>query len=139
MGTGAQVGELALLIERNVGILRQIVDQLHLVGLALLLHELQRPRRGAAQTLQLQLFLADLPHFGLDFLQVLGGEGLLGVQIIIETVVDGGADSQLRLGPQALDGLGHHMGAGVPIGLAVFLVFKGVQFSSDMWGSSFFD
>ena len=40
VGTGAQVGELALLVEGDVGIGGQILDQLHLVGLTLLLHEL---------------------------------------------------------------------------------------------------
>ena len=40
MGAGAQVGELTLLIEGDVGVLRQILNQLYLKGLLLLLHEL---------------------------------------------------------------------------------------------------
>ena len=117
VGTGAQVGELALLIEGDVGVLGQVVDQLHLEGLALLLHELDGLLPGQLKPLQLQLLLADLPHLGLDLLQVLGGEGEGGVHVVVPALVDGGADGQLHLGPQALDRLGHHMGAGVPVGL----------------------
>ena len=38
VGTGAQVGEVALGIEGNDGILGQVVDQLHLIGLVFGLH-----------------------------------------------------------------------------------------------------
>ena len=106
-------------------ILRQILDQLHLVGLALLLHELEGLFPGQLKALQLQLLLADLPHLGLDLLQVLGREGEGGVHVVVPALVDRGADGQLHLGPQALDRLGHHMGAGVPVGLAVRRILKG--------------
>ena len=62
VGTGAQVGELALLVEGDVRVLRQVVDELHLVGLLLLLHELDGLFPGQLEALQLQLLLADLPH-----------------------------------------------------------------------------
>ena len=109
-----------------MGVCGQVVDKLHLVGLCLLLHELQSLPPGQFEPLQLQLLLADLAHFALDLGQVLGGEGKGRVQIIIKAVFDGRADGQLHLRMQALDGLGQDMGAGVPIGPAVFLVFKGV-------------
>ena len=126
MGAGAQIHELALPVEGNVGVGRQIVDQLHLVGLLTLLHELEGLVPGQFKPLQLQLFLADLPHFGLDIRQIVGGKGKGGVHIIIEAVVDAGADGQLHLRVQALNGLRQNMGAGMPIGLAVLFVFKGV-------------
>ena len=109
-----------------MGVGRQVVDQLHLVGLLPLLHVLQGLLPGQLKALQLQLLLADLAHFALDLGQVLGGEGKGRVQIVIKTVFDGRADGQLHLGPQALDGLRHDVRAGVPVSLAVFLVFKGV-------------
>ena len=124
MGAGAQIGELALLVEGDVGVLRQIMDQLHLVGLALLLHELDGLFPGQLEPLQLQLLLADLPHLCLDLLQVLRREGEGGVQVVVPALVDGGADGQLHLGPQALDGLRHDVRAGVPVGLAVLGIFK---------------
>ena len=75
MGTGAQVGELALLIERDVGIGGQILNQLHLIGLALFLHELDGLFPGQLKPLQLQLLLADLAHLGFDLLHDLGSKG----------------------------------------------------------------
>ena len=60
MGAGAQVGELPLLVEGDGGVLRQVVDELHLVGLLPLLHELHRLGPGQFEPLQLQLLLADL-------------------------------------------------------------------------------
>ena len=126
VGTGAQVHELSLLIEGDVGVGGQVVDQLHLVGLLPIFHVLQGLLPGQLKALQLQLLLADLAHFALDLGQVLGGEGKGRVQIVIKAVFDGRADGQLHLRMQALDGLGQDVGAGVPIGPAVFLVFKGV-------------
>ncbi len=109
-----------------MGILRKIVDELHLEGLALLLHKLEGLAPGQLKPLQLQLLLADLPHLGLDLGQMLGGKGEGGVHVVVPALVDRGADGQLDFRPQPLHGLGHHVGAGVPVGLAVFRVFKGV-------------
>ena len=124
MGTGAQVGELALLIEGDMGILRQILNELHLVGLALFLHELDGLRPGQLKALQLQLLLADLPHLSLDLGHVLRSKGEGRVHIVIPALLDGRADSQLHLRPQALNGLRHDVRAGMPVGLAIFLIFK---------------
>ena len=124
VGAGAQVRELTLLIEGDDGILRQVVDQLDLVGLFLFLHELNGLGAGQLEALQLQLLLADLPHLGLDLGHVLRSKGKGCVHIVVPALLDGGADGQLHLGPQALDGLRHDVRAGVPVGLAVFLIFK---------------
>lgn len=126
MGTGAQVHELSLLIEGDVGVGGQVVDELHLIGLLPLLHIFQSLLPGQLKPLQLQLFLADLPHLALDLGQVVLGEGKGRIQIVIEAVFNAGADGQLHLRVQALDGLGQHMGAGMPVRPAVFLVFKRV-------------
>ena len=125
VGTGTQVGELALLVEGDVGVLRQVVDELYLVGLTLLLHKLDGLLTGQLKALQLQLLLTDLAHLRLDLLHDLGGEGEGGVHIVVEALVNGGADGQLHLGVQALDGLGQDVRTGVPIGLAVLRIFKG--------------
>ena len=125
VGAGAQVGELALLIEGDVGIAGQVLDELYLIGLVLLLHELDGLFPGQFKPLQLQLLLADLLHLGLDLGHVVGGEGEGGIHVVVPALLDRGADGQLHLGPQALDGLGHDVGAGVPIGLAVLLILKG--------------
>ena len=126
MGAGAQVGELPLPVEGDGLALGEIVDELYLEGLALLLHERQRLGPGQLKPLQLQLFLADFAHLPLDLLQVLGGEGKGRVHVVVPALVDGGADGQAHLRPQALHRLGHHVGAGVPVGFFVRFVFEGI-------------
>ena len=127
MGTCAQVHKLALLIKRDVGVGGQVVNKLHLVGLVLLLHKGDGFGPGQLEALQLQLFLADLAHLRLQGVQMLLGEVEGGVEIVVKSALDAGANGQLHLRVQALDGLGQHMGAGVPVGAAVVLVFKGID------------
>ena len=127
VGAGAQVGELALLVEGDDGVLGQVVDKLYLIGFVLLLHELHGLGPGQLKALQLQLFLADLPHLGFQLGQLGLGEGFGGVKVVVKPVLNGRADGQLHLGMEALHGLGQHVGAGVPVGLFVVGIFKGVQ------------
>ena len=124
MRTGAEVGELALLVEADDGILRQVVDELDLERLFLFFHKLDGLGARELKALELELFLADLAHLGFDLSQILRREGERGEHIVVETVVDARADGELHLGPEALDGLRQHVGAGVPIGLAVLGIFK---------------
>ena len=127
VGTGAEVRKLALLVEGNDGVLRKVVDKLHLVGLALLLHKLHCLLAGQLKALQLQLFLADLPHLCFQLLQLLLREGLGGVKVVVKAVVNAGADGQLHLRVQALHGLGQNVGAGMPIGFPILGIVKGIQ------------
>ena len=91
------------------------------------IHELQGLLTGQLKALQLQLFLADLAHLGLDLRQVVGGKGKGRVQIVVKAVVDAGADGQLHLRPQTLHRLRQNVGAGMPVRLSVLLVFKRVD------------
>ena len=125
VGARAQVGEVALLIEGDDRVLGQVVDKLHLVGLALLLHELEGLGPGQLKALQLQLLLADLAHLGLQLGELILGEGLGGVEVVVKAVFNCGADGQLHLGVEPLHGLGQDVAGGVPVGLAVLRVFKG--------------
>jgi hypothetical protein len=56
----------------------------------------------------------DLAHLLLDHRQVFGGERLVALEIVIETVLDHRADGDLRARPQLLHGFGHHMRRIVP-------------------------
>ena len=125
MGACAQVGEIALRIEGNDRVLGQVVDQLHLVGLIALLHIGNGLGAGLLAADDGQTLLADLLHLRLDLGKMLGREGEGRVKVIVPALVNGGADGQLHLRPQALDGLRHDVGAGVPVGLAILRVFKG--------------
>ena len=49
----------------------------------------------------------DAVHLLLDGLQVVGGEGLLDVEVVVEAVGDRRTDAELRLGVDALHGLRH--------------------------------
>ena len=124
MRTGAEVGELALLVEADDGVLGQVVDEFDLERLFLFFHKLDGLGARELKALELELFLADLAHFGFDLLQMLRRKGEGSEQIVVEAGLDAGADGELHLGPEALDGLRQHMGAGVPIGLAVLGIFK---------------
>ncbi len=124
MGAGAQIHELALLIEGDVGIGGQIIDQFHLIRLLPLLHVLEGLGTGQLKALQLQLFLADLAHLRLNLCQVILGKSKGRVQIVVKAVVDARADGQLHLRMQALHRLSQNVGAGVPVRLAVLLVLK---------------
>ena len=127
MGAGAQIHKLALTVEADHSVGGQIIDQLHLIRLFLLLHELNSLLAGQLEALQLQLLLADLAHFRFQRGNVLLRKVERGVKVIVEAAVDTGADGQLHFRVQTLDSLRQHMGTGMPIGLAVVLVFKGVQ------------
>ena len=124
VGTGAQVGKFPLPVKADGLVLGQVVDQLNLKRLVL--HQGKGLFPGQLKALQLQLFLADLPHFGLDLLHVLRGKGKGRQHIVIPALVDGGADGQLHLGPKPFHGLGHDVAAGMPVGFAVLLIFKRV-------------
>ena len=127
MRPGAKVGELALAVEGNDGVLRQIVDQLDLVGLLRLFHERDSLGTGQLKALELQLFLADLAHFLLDGFKVVGREGMLAVNVVIEALFDRGADGELCARVQAADRLRHDVRAGMMVRFAVFGIFPAVS------------
>lgn len=62
--------------------------------------------------------LGDLGHFGFDALEIVGADGVVQVDVVVETAFDGGSIDEFGLGPEAADGFGHDAGAGVPMGVA---------------------
>ena len=126
MRTCAQVSELALLVEGNGSVFRQIVNQLYLVRLLALFHELDGLCARQLEALELLLLLADLAHLCLESIEVLLREGERRIKIVVEAVVDGGADGQLDLRIQAFYCLRENMRYRVTVGVAVFLVLKRV-------------
>ncbi len=127
MRTCTQVGKFALGVEADDGIFRQILDQLYLIRLVFLLHVGNSLGTGLFAAFQTDTLLADFLHLGLDLGQMVGSEGKGSVKVVIPALVNGGADGQLNLRPQTLDGLCHDVRTGMPVGLAVFGIFKGVQ------------
>ena len=125
MGAGTEIREFPLAVETDDGVLRKVLNQLHLVGLVFLLEEPDGIFSWKFKALQRQIFLHNLLHLGFDGREILGGDWGLNIQIIVEAVVDGRADGQLRLRVQTLDGLGHNVGSGVAEGVTPSLVLKG--------------
>ena len=108
----AQVLPGALVIDADVLGRRQVADDLGLVAFA---HGLETgDGLVARQHLAADLLVTvdDLGHPLFDPGEVVGREGLVAGEIVIEAVLDCGADRDLGSGEQLLHGLGHHM-AGV--------------------------
>ncbi|CAI8430745.1 MAG: Uncharacterised protein [Rhodospirillaceae bacterium] len=110
VGPAAQVDPVALRVERDGLALGQIFDQLDLELLALGLE--QRDGFVPADHLPLKGCVAGdhLVHLRLDHLEVVGGEGLFPVEIVVKAVFDRRADGDLRAGKQLLHRLGQHVG-----------------------------
>jgi hypothetical protein len=89
------------------------VDQLQLVRLVrqLLAGLVQRVVPAAGEPLP---GLDDLLHRRLELAEVVRGERLRDIEVVVEAVVHRGADAELGLGVQLLDGLGEHVRCRVP-------------------------
>ena len=69
--------------------------------------------------------LQDLDHALLDTCQILRMERLLDSEVVVEAVLDGRADAELRLGEQVLHGLCHDVCRGVAKHRQTFGVVRG--------------
>ena len=115
MWARAQIHKLSLTIEGDFRILRKIPDQLHLIGLALFLHENDGLLSGKQKLLQPGTVFDDLLHLRLNGVQILSGKGRM-IKVIVKTRVDAGTDGQLCIRKQILYRLRHHMGSRVTDG-----------------------
>ena len=110
----AQIGEITLRVQAHrFHIGGQVVDQLHLVGFALFLEELHRFFAADLAAREGFVLGGDLGHALLDLLQILGREGRLVIEIVVEPVLDRRADGHLHVGEKLLHRLGHDMGDAV--------------------------
>ena len=102
MGARAQVDELAVLVERDLLALGNVGQPAELVALlAARPDDLRRlPARDLLPHKRLVL-VGDLLHLGLDPHQVLGGELVLEIDVVVEPGVGRGTDVQLRIGIDA--------------------------------------
>lgn len=128
---GRQVRAAAQVGPADVAALRvDVVVDAQLAAAHLDVRTVVRGRRGALEADELQLVrlvgellagrlvgdhaagellaaLLDLLHLLLDGLEVIGGEGLRDVEVVVEAVPDRRADAQLGLGEELLHGLRH--------------------------------
>jgi hypothetical protein len=109
MRPAAEIEPLALRVDFDLVPLGYGVDQLELEGFALVGE--QRLRLLAVHDLAGERGIArdDLAHLGLDDGKIVGREGLIPREVVIEAVLDDRANGDLRAGIELLHGLGHHM------------------------------
>ena len=109
MRAAAEVGERALAVDRDRLAGRQIAHDLRLVGLADAL--VIRGGLVARPHFARDRFVArdDLAHAFFQPFEIAGSEGVVAGEIVIEPVLDDGADGDLDVGPQFLGGLGEHV------------------------------
>ena len=110
----AEIGPCALRVDLEVLARWNGVDQLDLEQLALALEEGLRLVAAPHLLGEGRVAGDDLAHLLLDLRQVVRVERLGLGKIIIEAVLDHGADGDLGAGPQLLYGFGQHVGAVVP-------------------------
>ena len=91
----AQVDEVALAIEADGLALGNSLDDLGLVVLACVLEKPHRLGPVPFLTDDGLVALDDVMHASLDFFKVLGRKGLFAGEIVVEAVLDGGADGDL--------------------------------------------
>ncbi len=107
--SAAKIGEPAFGVERDVFVGRDRRDDLRLVVLAEGLEVAHRvvARHQSARDRLIQA--RELRHLLLDRDKILGRERPLVGKIVIEPVLDHGADGHLRVGKQFLDGIGQEV------------------------------
>ena len=106
----AQVGEVPLLVEGDrLALVCVFPAQLDLVRLALFLEVLYSFVGSHGEVFETDRLLDDLLHFCFDLRQRIGGERLLGVEIIVEAVLDSRTYRELCAREKALYCLRQHM------------------------------
>ena len=110
----AHIDVLALLEEAELGLVGQVSHVLDLIVLVALFHQLDSLCAGQDEGLDGQILFGDLMHLLLDVGQILVGQlGVAEVNVVVEAVLGGGAEGEVSLRVEALDGLSHDVGCGV--------------------------
>ena len=110
---GAKVHELAVLEEADGFALGDVGEALDLELLARALEVGQRLGAGLDALLEDLVLLGDLAHLLLDLGEVVGGEAVLQVEVVVEALVGGRADVEQGVRPETEDGGGEDVRAGM--------------------------
>ena len=126
VGSRAEIPEVAVLVDGDGFALGDVADEVEFVlggliafgesGEAAAVGEGDGFFAGDFDALEGLVLLHDFFHLGLDGFEVVGGEAVLHVDVVVEPRVDGGADGELGVGPEAEDGGGHDVGGRVAEG-----------------------
>ena len=119
VAAATEVLERAMAVEadrRSLG-LGEVLDDLDLERLAALAHQVDRLRAWqVARSFEGQARGLLLAHLRLDLLEVRGRQRARQVEVVVEAVLDGRTDAELRLGEELEDGRSHHVRGAVPHG-----------------------
>ena len=110
MRPDAEVDEIALAVEADLLVRRDLGDPFGLVALADAIEEGDRLVALPDLAGDRLVALDDVAHPRLDLLEVLGGERRVAGEVVIEAGLGRRAEGDLGLRIQFLDRLGHHMG-----------------------------
>jgi hypothetical protein len=110
----AHVEPVALPVDRDLLVLRQFVGPFGFELLAVLDEVLLDARAVPHRALDRQVAIDDLGHALLDLREVLGREGLVAHEVVVEAVLRRGAERDLRAGVELLHSLRQHMRRVVP-------------------------
>ena len=114
MGAGAEVHELPVLVERDLLALRNVGEAPELVAfLAAGTDDLHRLLAGNLLAQEWLVFIGDLAHLRLKADEVLRGEAVVQVDVVVEPGVGRRADVELGLGEEAEHGGRQHVRARV--------------------------
>ncbi len=114
MRARAQIGEIALLVERDIlALIGVFLAKLNLVRFALFLEELHCLIGSKRKLLDFDALLDDFLHLSFNLSEGVGCEGSIGVKIVVEAVVDCGTDSEFHIREQTFNSLRENMGSGV--------------------------
>ena len=142
MRAGAEVDEVAVLETRDVLAFRDLVDEVEFEarGIAGALGEAAQAAAfrhgdgfgaGDGAVLELLVVLGDFLHLGFDLLEVVRGDPVGHVEVIVKAALDGRAVGELGVWPQLENGRGHDVGAGMaePLQVGHLLAFvEGLAF-----------
>ena len=118
--SAAQIGESALCISRDMTVL-QFADKLALVGLATVAEQLQSIRLADIGPDYSILLPRKLKHFLLDLGEFSCGDLMtVGIDVVIETVVNSRAYAEFNARIQHLESFGEKMRRTVPEGMFAF-------------------
>ena len=128
--TAAKVGKRTLRIGGDVAVFK-LGDKFALIFLVAVAEELQSVVLRYVGTHYCLVLLGKLKHLGFDFCEIVGCELVVTrVDIVVETILNGRADTELHAGIQLLQRLGKEVSRAVPECVLAFGVFPFEKFDS---------
>ena len=114
MRTAAKVDELALPVQRYRFVIGDRGDDFGFVFLADAAEKVDGLLPVPNFANDRLVAIDDLAHAFFDDREIVLGEGLFAGEVVVEAVLDRGADGHLRFGPELLDGFGEDVRRIVP-------------------------